>query len=194
MVTLFAEQPILLSVLLGLLAAAMLYAWTRSGQRGMAIAAGVLLLLIPVVWLVAGALVTDEEEIRAMLSRVAEDVAANRFEQAYQAIHPAYDEVLQRARSELPRYEFSQARITSFRKIRLLEGTEPLQAVVDLNANVIVSQKQGAIQNRKVPRRVMLHLEKTPSGWKVINYHHRSLIGPDAFSTGDETLEKLLRE
>lgn len=194
MVELFAERPLLLSVLLGLLAMAMLYAWTRSGQRSLLIAAAVLGLLIPVVWVVAGAIVTEEEEIRTLLARLAADVEANRFEDAYQAIHPDRTDVLQRARAELPRYEFTQARIASFRKIRVLEGTDPLEAVVDLNANVVVSQKRGPVQNQKVVRRLLLHLQKTPSGWKVIDYDHRSLIGRDAFSTGGNDLEELFRE
>lgn len=195
MTKLFAEQPVLLSVLLGLLAAALLYAWTRSGQRAMGIAAGVLLLLIPVAWIVAGAIVTEEEEIRAMLARVAEDVEANRFEQAYLAIHPGQEEVLRRAKSELPRYTFSRARIANFRTVRLLDGTDPPQAIADLTAGVTLSTKNGALQGQKISRRLILHLEKTPSGWKVIDYDHRPLIGPrGASSTGGSDLEKLLRE
>ena len=194
MTKLFAEQPILLSVLLGLLAAALLYAWTRSGQRGMGIAGGVLLLMIPVVWFVAGKIVTEEEQIQAMLAELAEHVEANRFEQAYLAIHPDQEEVLRRAQAELPRYEFSRARIASFRTVQLLDGTEPPQAFVDLNAGVTLSVKNGALQGQKISRRLLLHLEKTPSGWKVIDYDHRPLIGGrDGYSSGDKDLEKLLR-
>lgn len=195
MMKLFGEQPLLLSVLLGFLAAAFLYIWMRSGQRALAIVGAVLLALIPVVWLVAHVIETDEEQIRATIMHFAEQVEANRFEQAYEAIHPDREDIRRRAESELPRYEFSRARVGSFRTVRVLPETDPPEAVVELMAGVTASMRNGMLENQRVARRVMLHLQKTDDGWKVIDYAHRPPVGPiDHYSTGSPDLERLLNE
>lgn len=193
MMKLLGEQPLLLSVLLAILAVAFLYIWTRSGHRGLGITGAVLLALIPVVWLIADRIETDAEQIRAMIMDVAEHVEENRFEQAYEAIHPDREEIRQRAEAELPKYEFSRANVGSFRTVRLLPGTSPPEAVVDLMAGVTASMKDGMLRDQRVVRRVMLHLQKTDQGWKVIDYAHGPPIGgDDPYSSSSPQLERLL--
>lgn len=195
MIKLFGEQPLLLSVLLVILAGAFLYIWTRSGRQALGIIGGVLLALVPLVWLVAARIETDAEQIRAMILEVAEDVEANRVEQALEAIHPDRDDIRRRAEAELPRYEFSRVKVGSFRVIRVLPGTNPPEAVVDLLAGVTASMSNGMFRDQRGVRRIMLHLQKTPRGWKVIDYAHRPPVGPaDAFSTGSPRLDSLLGE
>lgn len=195
MMKLFGEQPLLLSVLLGLLAAAFLYIWTRSGQRALAITGALLLALIPVVWIIAERIVTEEEQIRATIVGFAEHVEANRFEEAYEAVHPDREDIRRRVESELPRYEFSRARVGSFRRIRTLPGTNPPEAVVDLVAGVTVSMRNGTLQNQRAARRVILHLQKTGEGWRVIDYAQGPPVGGfDPYSSGSPDLERLLDE
>lgn len=195
MIKLFGEQPLLLSALLIILAAAFLYVWTRSGQRALGIVGGVLLVLIPVVWLVAIRIETDAEQIKTMILEVAEHVEANRFDQALEAVHSDRDDIRRRAEAEMPRYEFSRVKVSSFRVVRVLPGTDPPEAVVDLLAGVTASMKNGMFPDQRVVRRIMLHLQKTPQGWKVIDYAHRPPVGPvDSFSTGSPQLDSLLGE
>ena len=185
MYSLIAEQPILLTVVLGLLAIALLYGWTREGHRWLAISGLVMLGLIPLIWLSATLIVTSEEEVRAMITDMASKIEANDHEAVYQAVHPSRSDILARVKAELPNYEFSRARVGGFNKIKILPGTNPKEAVVDLTASVTVSFKNGMFQDQTVPRKLLLYLRNTDDGWKVIDYAHRQVVGPsDPYTSG----------
>ena len=67
----------------------------------------------------------------------------------------------------------------------MIPDSDPKQAVIDLMASVKVSSKGGGFQDISTARRLVLQLELTDQGWKVIDYFHRPPIGPaDAYSTG----------
>lgn len=185
MYNLIAQQPILLSVVLALLAAALLYGWTREGQRWLAVSGLVLLALIPPVWIASSMLVTDEEEIRSMIEEMAQSIEANDHDAAVSVIHPNRTDIIARARQELPNYEFSRARVGGYNKIKILPGTNPTEAVVDLNASVTLSTKNGFLSNQRGARKLLLYLRKTDDGWKVIDYAHRQVVGgADPYSSG----------
>lgn len=187
MTRLLAEQPILLSVLLGLMAAGCLYGWLQSGRRGAALAALVLLALIPVGWLIAARWETDREQITDVLRRTAAAVERNELEAVYEVIHPELQSVRQRARAELPQYEFQQAKITSIRNIEPIIGAEPPEVNVDMNVSVTVTHRGGTLAETKLPRRLLLRMQKLGERWYVTDYTHQPLVGgPDAYSpTGD---------
>jgi hypothetical protein len=180
-----AEQPVLITVMLALLAIAFLYAWTREGRKWLAFIALGLLALIPLAWLGASMIETDDERIRAMIYDFAAAVEANDHETVYAAVHPDRPDILARVESELPRYEFTRARVGGFDKIKVLPNTDPTEAVVELMASVTVSSNNGAFQGQKVARKLLLYLRETESGWKVLDYSHRPPIGGlDPYSSG----------
>lgn len=188
MYTMLAEQPILISVVLGILALTLLYMWTRGAHRGVAISGAVCLALIPLAWLFANLVETDEESIRKSIRQFAAHVEANDFEQAYLSIHPDRGDILARAKAELPNYEFTRARVGGFNRIRLLPGTDPREAVVDLTASVRVSLARGGIRDQAVARRLFLRMVETQNGWQVIDYEHRPVVGGmDGYSNPGET-------
>lgn len=185
MYNLLAEQPILLTVVLALLAAALLYGWTREGQKWLAVAGLIMLALIPLIWLAASLIVTDEEEIRAMIEQMARHIEANDHEAAIRVIHPNRPDISARAKSELPNYVFSRARVGGYNSLKLLPGTNPREAVVDLNASVTLSTTNGFLADQRGARKLLLYLRKTDDGWKVIDYAHRNVLGgADPYSSG----------
>lgn len=183
-----AEQPFFLSVLLGITAAAFLYVWSRGAPRVSGIVGLVALGLIPVVWLISFVIVTPEEQVRGVIESVAAGVEANDFDIVYDAIHPDRGDIRRRAEAELPRYEFTRAKVAAYRKIKILEDKTPRQAIADLNAAVRVSLNGQGIRDQAVLRRLFLLLEETPEGWKVIDYAHRPPVGPtDPYSNSGNT-------
>ena len=91
MTTLLAEQPLLLSLLLGVLAAGLVYGWLQTGKRGVGIAGLVVLVLIPIAWFVSNAWVTDRERIRELIFETADAVETNDIDRAVLVIgnrHP----------------------------------------------------------------------------------------------------------
>ena len=183
MTRLLAEQPILLSVLLGLMAAGCLYGWLQSGRRSAAVAGLVLLALIPIGWLVSHYWETDRERITELLHTTAAAVQRNEFQAVYDVIHPDLQSVRRRAEAELPQYEFDEAKITSIRKIEPILGAEPPEMDVDLNVSVTVTHRGGSLAETKLPRRLMLRMQKVGERLFVIDYTHQPLVGgPDAYS------------
>ena len=183
-----AESPLVVSIALGVLAAALIYGWLQTGKKPMAIVGLVLVLCIPLAWVIAENWVTDRERIEQLIHEVADAVEANDHDRALSIIG---DESTRRqAAGELPQWEFSQADVGSIRSIRIIEGNMPIQADVEMTVKVTVSSKRGSIQNISVPRRLNLTFEKRGSdssdhgGWVVTGYRHFPIVGnADGFTT-----------
>lgn len=189
MTQILAEQPLVLSILLGVLAIGLIYGWLQTGMKSLAIAGLVCAALIPVAWVIASNWVTDEERIEKLIYDVAKAVEEERYDEVLELI--GADQTKSQAGAELPRYEFDEAKVGSIRSIQMIEGTSPPQANVDMLVKVVVSEKRGSIKNVSVPRRLMLTFEKSGDpnakhgGWLVIKYAHMPPVGkPDAYSTG----------
>lgn len=185
---LLAESPLVVSVVLGVLAAALIYGWLQTGKKPLAVVGLVLALMIPAAWTLAENWVTDRERIELLIYEVADAVEANDHDRALSVIG---DEAAQRqAAGELPQWVFSQAKVGSIRNIRIIEDNMPVQADVELTVKVTVSSKRGSFQNISVPRRLNLTFEKRGpesgpnGGWVVIGYRHYPIVGnADGFTT-----------
>jgi hypothetical protein len=181
MESLLAEQPLLLSLLLGVLAAGLLFGWLRTGQRAAAVAGLVVALLIPVVWLVASQWQTDREQIETLIYQIADAVERNDHEAAIAIIGDPQTQA--HARMELQRWEFGLARVNRIRSIDVIEETYPLEADVDMSVKIDVSQRGGSLRNVRVLRRLLLRFEKQDDGWFVTDYRHMPIAGgPDQYS------------
>ena len=184
MKNLLAEQPLILSAMLGVLAAACLYGWLQTGKRGAGVLALIFAALIPCVWLIANLWKTDREIIRELIYETASAVEANDIDRAVRVIGPSYEGIASRARAELANYEFTQARVNKINKIDVIEASVPKRAEVEMSVTVDVTSKRGQFANIRVPRRLFLEWEKLPDGrWVVIGYDHSPLVGDrDGFS------------
>lgn len=190
MTTLLAERPLIVGIMLALLASSLIYGWLQSGKKPLAIVGLLLMAMVPLSWVVAERWVTDRERIEQVIYATADAVESNDHEAVLALIG---DEPTRRqAASELPRYEFTVADVGNIRDITILEGTSPLQAEVDMNVKVVVSDKRGSLKNIRVPRRVMFTMEKRSGSlrddgqatWVVTGYQHMPIVGqPDGFTT-----------
>jgi len=179
--TILAEQPLLLSIMIGILTAALGYGWLQTGDRRLAFATLGSLLLIPAVISLAATLETDREKILATIHATAEAVEHNDHQAAVQVI--ADSATRGKALAELPKYEFQRIRVRNIR-IEMVRGSVPPEATVDLDASVTASQTRGTLKNIRVPRRVILTFQKQPDdSWQVTDYTHMPLTGqPDSFT------------
>ncbi|TWU19075.1 hypothetical protein [Allorhodopirellula heiligendammensis] len=189
MMRLIAESPLIVAVVLGVLAAALIYGWLQTGRKPLAIIGLIVACLIPIAWIVSENWVTDREQIEQLIYQTADAVEANDYERAVAVIGD--EATRQQALNELPQWEFSQADVGRIQSIRLIDDTLPMQADVDMTVKVEVSSKRGGLQQLRVPRRLLLTLEKRADnadqvggGWVVTKYEHMSIVGgPDNFST-----------
>lgn len=182
MQTLFAEQPLIVSFMLGVLAVGLIYGWMQTGRKDLAYVGVVFALLIPVAWVIANHWITDRERIEMLIYETADAIKKNDHERALRLIaDPATRE---QARRELGNFVFDEARIAKIREIELIEGTFPQEADVDLNVKVVVSQRAGGMQAVPVPRRLILRLQREGDTWVIIEYQHMPMVGgPDSYTT-----------
>ncbi|MEO1527865.1 MAG: hypothetical protein AAFX06_20735 [Planctomycetota bacterium] len=174
MSTVFAEQPLLIAIMIAFLVAALGYGWLESGDKRMGLAAVAMACLIPGAFYMGHVMVTDREQILDIISTTAEAIEANDHDAAVAVISD--EETRQRAVAELPRYEFSHVRAGNI-KITMIEGSFPPEATVDIDASVVASQARGPIKNQRVVRRLILTLTKEGDDWLVTDYTHLSLNG-----------------
>lgn len=181
MQSLLAEQPLILSFMLGVLAAGMIYGWLQTGRREVAAAGLVLAALIPLAWVIADRWETERERIETLIYQTADAVQNNDHQRVLDLIADPLTKEL--ARRELGTFVFDEARVTKIREIAVIDESYPPEADVDLNVKVIVSQKRGGLRNQIVPRRLLLRLQKAGDSWQIIDYQHMPIVGgPDQYS------------
>lgn len=173
--TIFAENPLMISIMIGIVVIGLLYGWLQTGDKRIAFAALVATLMIPAAYYLADAIETDREKILRAIYTTVRAIEQNDHESAVQVIGDRATR--QRALNELPRYEFHRIGVRNI-EIRIVQGSFPLEATADLDASVTASLSNGAMKNIRVPRRVILTFQKQPDeSWLVTDYTHRPLIG-----------------
>tara|TARA_R110002049_G_scaffold2750_2_gene21521 strand:+ start:327509 stop:328090 length:582 start_codon:yes stop_codon:yes gene_type:complete len=189
MKTLLAEQPLIVSLMLGAFSVALLYGWLQTGKQAAAVIGLLIALLIPGEWWLAAHWKTDREEIRELILETADAVRVNDIERVVRVIMEERQGTIAQARSELARFEFDDARVTGIRQIDVVAGTYPPEADVDINVVVVVSDKRGQFASLRVPRRLQFQMRKIEANdgsgprWFVTDYNHMPPVGqPDAYS------------
>lgn len=165
----FLESPVYI-VVVGLIATVIcLFAWINSAHKAAlwATLASVIVTLILLV--IEQSVVTYQEEIVGQLHEVADHLANNRREQAIAAIHPAAAQTIQQAKSELPKYEFSEARVTTIHRIEIDADAKKPRAVARFNVFVALSVNG---QTYRIPRFVEVTLYREDGRWYVYDYRH----------------------
>ena len=182
MKTVIAEHPILLALMLGATAAALIYGWLQTGKKQVGIAGLVVAAFVPAFWFISTSWVTDREQIKALIYETAAAVGANDHDTAVRVIGDAATK--RRAKAELPKYVFDVVKVSGI-EIHMAEGSFPPEADADINAMAIVSTRGGQFKNMRVPRRLFLKFQKNDDGtWVVVDYNHTPLNGrPDMYSS-----------
>ena len=179
MITMIAERPIMVAIALLVIGLAVLFAWLQSGRRELLITAAVVLVLIPMEFVVAAKWKTDREAIREMIHETASLVERNDFDGAIEVI--ADEKYRRMASMELPRFQFSEARMTGERSITVDPSGGTTTAEADINVRVKVAA--GGMGEMTIPRRLVLDLEKFDDDWMVVGYRHLPVVGgPDGYS------------
>jgi len=167
------EQPLIIVGLGVALILALGAAWTASGRQELlyALVAAIALLFVG---LITERLVkTDKEQIRATLQEIARDVKSNDRTKVLRHIHSGATAIKQQAQAELPKYTFTEFRITKIHLIDVDASAEPRSAVVECNVVGGGSFHEHGMEMDHVPRWVKLQLLREKDGrWAVAGYEH----------------------
>ncbi|MFO0921219.1 MAG: hypothetical protein U0905_01880 [Pirellulales bacterium] len=170
MMDVIQQNPIVVGIVGLLIALGSLWGWVQTGQKPAFYGAcGIALLTILLVaW---GFLVeTESEKIEAMIYATASELESNNHAAIFARIHPSATETVNRAKTELPRYKFTMAKVTRIRAIEVDSQHVPPEAKVEMN---VVAEGSFEGFSGKVPRYVELTLVKSDGKWLVYDYAHR---------------------
>jgi hypothetical protein len=165
----FFESPIYLGICGLLIVVIAVVAWVNTANKYALWTAAGALIATALLLLIEHNVITYREEIVARLDEVADHLENNRRDEAISAIHPAADNAIQMARAELPKYQFSEARVTSIHSLEIDAQTKRPRAVVEFN--VIVALTVDG-QEYRVPRYVKVTLYRENDKWFVFDYAH----------------------
>jgi hypothetical protein len=170
---LFEQQ--LLIVVLGITLVLLLgAAWSATGRKELlfAIAGAVLLLVAGLV--IERLVVTDREAIEQTLAQIAADVKSNHVAAVTRHVYSGTPELKQKAAAEMPKYRFTECRITKIHRIDVDRHDDPPSAIVEFNIIAAGTFDTPAGQlSDTVPRWVRLHLLQEKDGrWTVAEYEH----------------------
>lgn len=169
MVQFLLESPLSIGVV-GLSCAVLAgFVWTQTGHKSAAVTAFTMALLTLGLVVLSVEVETDQERITRMLSDVASALERNDRDYVLSHIHPQAATTVQRAKAELPRYDFTEARVTRIKSITIDASRQPETAVAEFN--VIVGLTFEGFSG-KVPRFVKLYLSKHEGRWLVRDYEH----------------------
>jgi hypothetical protein len=177
-------------LLVGLLLAAM---WASTGRREPLWIAGVVLALLPVLWIVERLVVTDREAVEATLHRIAADVKSNNRAAVLAHIYSGAPSLKTRAEAEMPNYTFTECKINKLHRIDVNSNDQPPSAEAEFNVYVAGSFKVGnQTFDGEFPRYIALELRKESDGqWRVENYTHADpLRGFRGGSEGEHASER----
>ena len=99
--SLFTEQPILLGLMIGSIAAVLLYGWIQTGNKWIGITGGVFVVLTPLALYLSLQVETDREKITRLINDTAKAVESNDHNAAVASIGDS--RIKARALTELPR-------------------------------------------------------------------------------------------
>src|SRR5690349_698611 len=108
-------------------------AWTATGRQELLYALAAAIALLFAALITERLIVTDREKIQATLKEIARDVKNNDHRRIVSHIHSSATAIKQKAQAELPKYHFTDFRITRINSIEIDRSADPPSAVVELN-------------------------------------------------------------
>lgn len=147
--------------------------WLRTGSQWLlaAIIAAIVLTIGAV--LVERFVVTDREQVTQTLFDIAALVERNQVKEVLEYAYPKTPAVRSQAAAELPLYRFSEVDIKSNLEVSVFPQRKPPMATAEFNVVVVLSTREGLINNRRIPRYVEATFYKDDDGqWRVGAYSH----------------------
>lgn len=118
-------------------------------------------------------IVTDNEQLRSNLYRLADMVSKNDLAGAKRYFSAKMTATVNRMETEMPEYKFRACRITGIRPFVFDSETQPTKATVDFTVFVNVDASIRFSYDGPAQRGVVLKFEKEADGqWRIVDYNH----------------------
>ena len=173
------DRPVYVAILGLLLCVPIAVAWVMSGRKEVLYVLAAAFALFVGLLVAERLIVTDREAIEAAVQQIARDVEANNHAAVEKHVYSGAPQLLQKVRGELPRYNFTECRITSQPNIEVDAKAEPRSAKVTFLAAAAGDFKyegMSASAGKEAPirRRILLFMRREQDGrWTVEDYDHQ---------------------
>jgi hypothetical protein len=170
MAELLFGSPVTLGVAGAALVLIALILWINGGFRSALITAVSLAILTVILLIISLRVHTDREQIVDVLDQVAAAVQQNDVPKVLSYIHPSAMPSVVRAKEELSRFKFTEARVTGIKSIQVDRRTNPPSAIAEFNVAVSVTAPSG--QPFHIRRFVRCYFFFQDGRWLVNDYQH----------------------
>lgn len=176
------ENPLGIAIAGLIISALIAYAGLHQGETKPLFAAVGLLILTGLLSGLSVWVETDKEQIQRTIYEVAAALRNNDHSLAISYIHPNSAEGIKQATSELPRYTFHDAKVTSLRKVEVNLYTRPPTALSEMLVAVEISSQRPDMFGGKadVRRLVKIYWMRKADRWLIRDYEHSDFM--DAFT------------
>ena len=164
------ENPITIAVTGAALTVVAAITWIKGGYAAALYSALALFLLTILLVVMNLQIQTDREKVEGVMSQVASAVQRNDLPGVLQHVHTSRSSGRDRAKSELPSYKFSEARITGIKKIEVNSDTNPPSAIAEFNVSVSLTARSQPFNH--IPRFVRCYFLREGDRWLVTDYEH----------------------
>lgn len=169
--TSFLEQPLPILMMGAVVVIALAVGFIKTGQRSLLLALAAAALILIGLLALERFVVTDREQVEAVLFQIADAVERNEIDEALQHVSPDAPGV-SHVRGELGRIHFHEVDIKPNLKIDVYPDRTPPTAEARFNVVVEISSPQLQIGAERYPRYVEVSFLKQGDAWVVRDYSH----------------------
>lgn len=164
----------------GMIVEAMLVAWLMHSRRQVLWIPIVLVLLATLgLVLLEAAVVTDREEVAAVLDAIASALESNDLSTLLAYVSTTHGAGIRRdIQARLPPWRVTDAHVGRDLKVEINPLTVEPTAAATFTGRVTVTSRDGTLRNAHYLRKFTVKLRREGSGWLAYDYEERPVIGP----------------
>jgi ketosteroid isomerase-like protein len=165
------DQPISIAAAGTAVVFLLVVAWVQTGRNAFLFSSGGAAVLCVLLLILERNVITPREEVEATVYELAQLVERNDVDAIVKNFVRSKPEWATKAKQELPRYTFTEARVTQIHHIAMNLQHQPPEAVVEMNVSVSGSFEQFA--SGTYLRWLKVTFWKEDDGrWRVVEYEH----------------------
>lgn len=164
------ENPVMIGVAGAMLTLIAAVTWIKGGYSAALYAALALFLLTILLVIMNIQIQSDREKVEGVIGSVAKAVERNDLDEVLKYVHSTQSAALNRAKTELPNFKFTMARITGIKKIEVDAAANPPSAIAEFNVAVDVTAQGQPYQG--IRRFVHCKFLREGERWLVNDYEH----------------------
>lgn len=166
------ENPVPIIIMGGLTLAIIAGGWFQTQRKELVIAFLAALVVFGGLLVLERSVVTDGEQVEALIAQIAREAEANDAEALATHFHSSAAKYRDQLTTEMAVFQVQRISIKSNLKVAVDPQVRPKRAVATFNVTATISEKTGTIKEMVIPRFVTATFEMEDGQWRCIDYKH----------------------